>query len=45
MAAEENSPDIVQAHAKSYSLFVWMMKWGAIVSLIVTLVVITIIKA
>jgi hypothetical protein len=45
MAAEGNSPDDVQAHARSYSLFVFVMKWGAIVSLLVTLLLIIIIRA
>jgi hypothetical protein len=45
MAAEGQSPDDARAHEKSYSLFVWMMKWGAIVSLIVTLIVILLIRA
>lgn len=42
MAAEPHSD--MQAHVKSYSLFAWMLKWGAIVSLITALVVILLIS-
>jgi hypothetical protein len=42
MAAEQRSD--MQAHVKSYSLFSWMIKWGAIVSLITALLVILIIS-
>jgi hypothetical protein len=45
MAAEGKSQDDLQAHARSYALFVFVMKWGAIVSLIVTLLLIIIISA
>jgi hypothetical protein len=45
MVAEGNSPEEFQAHEKSYSLFIGVIKWGAIVSLLVTFLVIFIIKA
>ena len=42
MAAEQQND--VQAHVESYSLFAWLIKWGAIVSLITALLVILIIS-
>jgi hypothetical protein len=45
MVAEGNAPDDLPAHAKSYSMFTWMMKWGTIVSFILALLVVIIIKA
>ena len=33
----------MQAHVRSYSMFSWMIKWGAIISLIVALLVILVI--
>ena len=45
MAAEGQSQNDMQAHVKSYSAFAAMMKWGAIVSVITTLIVILIIRS
>ena len=45
MAAEGDSRDEMQFHAKSYSAFAWMMKWGAILSFITAMVVILIISS
>jgi len=42
MAAEQQ--DDMRAHEKSYSLFAWLIKWGAIVSLITGLLVVVIIS-
>jgi hypothetical protein len=35
MAAD--SPEDLQAHERSYSLFIWIIKWGAIVSVVAVL--------
>ena len=43
MAAESKSPTEVKAHEKSYSLFISMLKWGAIVTAVVTLLVVLLI--
>ncbi|HKT16281.1 MAG TPA: aa3-type cytochrome c oxidase subunit IV [Allosphingosinicella sp.] len=45
MAADAHRQDDMPAHAKSYSLFAWLMKWGAVVSLITGLIVIVIISS
>jgi hypothetical protein len=34
----------MQAHQRSYSGFIWLMKWGAIISLILGLFVVLIIS-
>lgn len=44
MAAESEIPGEMQAHESSYSRFLWMMKWGAIVSLALALIVVLIIS-
>lgn len=44
MAAEGNRQDDMQAHVKSYSSFAWMMKWGAIVCVILALIVVFLIS-
>lgn len=40
MALEGEAPGELQAHVRSYSRFIWMMKWGAIVCLVLAFVVI-----
>ena len=45
MAAEVNADREVKAHRSSYGLFVALMKWGAILSVITGLIVIFIIRA
>ena len=45
MAAEGETREDMQFHAKSYSAFAWMMKWGAIVSFITAMLVILIISS
>jgi hypothetical protein len=40
MAAEGDTQEEMRFHAKSYSSFAWMMKWGAIASFIVAMVVV-----
>jgi hypothetical protein len=45
MAADVNADREVKAHRNSYGLFVTMMKWGAILSLITALIVIFLIRA
>ena len=42
MAAEQHND--MQAHVKSYSLFSWIIKWGAVVSLITALLIIFLIS-
>jgi hypothetical protein len=42
VAAEQQND--MQAHVRSYSMFSRMLKWGAIISLIVALLVILIIR-
>jgi hypothetical protein len=44
MAVEGNRQDDMQAHVKSYSSFAWMMKWGAIVCVILALIVVFLIS-
>jgi hypothetical protein len=44
MAAEGNSANDMQAHAKGYDFFIWLMKWGAVLSLITALIVILLIR-
>jgi hypothetical protein len=39
--AADNEP---QAHLNSYSRFLWMMKWGAVVSLVLALIVVLLIS-
>ena len=39
MAAEGDTGEL-RAHARAYDRFIWLMKWGAIVSLVVALIVI-----
>ena len=43
MAAEREANHEITAHVKSYSAFSKMMKWGTIISFIVTLIVVMII--
>jgi hypothetical protein len=43
MAIESDSGEL-PAHERSYSRFIWMMKWGAIVSLVTALVVVLLIS-
>ena len=43
MAADETER-ADRAHRSSYNLFVWLMKWGAILSLITAFIVILIIR-
>ena len=45
MAAEGDTREEMQFHARSYSAFAWMMKWGAILSFITAMVVILIISS
>jgi di/tricarboxylate transporter len=45
MAAEGEVPErMLRAHRSGYDGFVWMMKWGAVLSFIVALIVIAIIS-
>ena len=44
MAAGGDTQEEIKFHAKSYSSFAWMMKWGAIASFIVAMLVILIIS-
>nr|WP_295372953.1 hypothetical protein [uncultured Sphingosinicella sp.] len=45
MASDREVQADVQAHVKSYSSFAWMMKWGTIISFIVTAIVVIIIAS
>ena len=45
MAAEGDTQEEIRFHAKSYDSFAWMMKWGAILSFIVTMIVVVIISS
>jgi hypothetical protein len=45
MAAEIDAEREVRRHHNSYGFFVAMMKWGAIISVLVALLVIFIIRA
>lgn len=45
MAAEGHTPEDMRAHAKSYSHFAAMMKWGTILSFVTALLVVFIISA
>jgi hypothetical protein len=44
MAADGEIKDEMRAHAKSYSDFAWMMKWGTILSFVTAMIVILIIS-
>ena len=44
MAAEGTSSNDMPAHEASYLRFAWMMKWGAIASVVTALIVTLIIK-
>ena len=44
MAAEGNVPTDIKAHASGYSLFVAIMKWGAIISFILAFIVVLLIS-
>ena len=44
MAADDVQTDM-KAHAKGYSLFTWLMKWGTIVSFIVAAIVVLILAS
>ena len=43
MAAEGDTKEEFTAHAKSYSLFAAMMKWGTIISFVIAAIVVLII--
>jgi len=45
MAVEGENPGDIKAHVKSYSAFAAMMKWGTIISFIVTAIVVVIISS
>jgi Bacterial aa3 type cytochrome c oxidase subunit IV len=45
MAVEGEARGEIQAHRSGYSLFVWLMKWGAIVSFVVTMFVVFLISS
>ena len=45
MAAEGELDREVKRHHNSYGLFITMMKWGAIISVVIALMVIFIIRA
>ena len=45
MAADGDTQEEMRFHAKSYSAFAWMMKWGAILSFITAMIVILIISS
>lgn len=45
MAAEIDAEREVRRHHNSYGLFIKMMKWGAIISVVIALLVIFIIRA
>ena len=44
MAVEGDAPAEIKAHASGYSLFVALMKWGAIISFILAAIVVLIIS-
>lgn len=44
MAAEGETQDDIRAHAKSYSAFSSMMKWGTILSFITAMIFVMIIS-
>jgi hypothetical protein len=44
MAAEVETQEEIRAHAKSYSAFSSMMKWGTILSFVIAMLVILIIS-
>ena len=44
MAAEGETQEEMRAHAKSYSAFAAMMKWGTILSFIAAMIVVLIIS-
>ena len=45
MAVEGDNPADIKAHVKSYSAFAAMMKWGTILTAIVTAIVVLIISS
>lgn len=45
MATDREVQTDVQAHVKSYDRFAWMMKWGTIISFIVTAIVVILISS
>ena len=45
MAAEGDARNEIQAHRSGYSLFIWLMKWGAIVSFVVAMLVVFLISS
>lgn len=45
MAAEREVHSDTQAHARDYSLFVGLMKWGTIISFLIAAVVVLIISS
>ena len=44
MAADGDVPSEIKAHASGYSLFVAIMKWGAIISFILAMIVVLLIS-
>ena len=44
MAADTHSDNDMKAHVGSYGRFIFMMKWGTVLSLLVGLIVILIIR-
>lgn len=44
MAAQGEAEQLVRSHRNSYRLFKAMMKWGAILALVTTLLIILIIR-
>lgn len=45
MAADFDHSKEMKAHEGSYGLFLWMMKWGTVISAIVTLLVVLLIAS
>lgn len=45
MAADIDHDKQMKAHAGTYDLFIWMMKWGTLVSAVVALVVVLLISS
>ena len=44
MAAESEIQNEIKPHVKSYERFIWMMKWGTILSFILTAIVVILIS-
>ena len=45
MAADREIQNEIKPHVKSYDQFIWMMKWGTIISFIVGAIVVLIISS